>query len=496
MKLSEVSVEAVKNAPEDRSPAKPVVIPLRKQNSSDRKAELEFLPAALEILESPASPIGRTIAGIIILFFTIAIVWASFGWIDIITTAQGKIVPTGRTKVIQPLETGIVTAIHIKDGDPVSKGQVLVETDRTVSTAERNRVGYELLSVQLDVARLKALRAGIEVGAAAEFTPPLDASPYQIARTRAAMLAQANQQASKLASIEQQIAQKGAEEEETAIVIAKLKTSLPFVEETADIREKLMRMEFGNRIAHLDAQLKLVETRHQLTAQEHRAAEVTAAKQALEWQREQAKAEYAQGIVSDLTEAEQKTGQLTEDMVKAEKRMEDQILRAPIAGTVQQLAIHTVGGVVTAAQALMVIVPADSHLEIEAMVSNRDIGFVAAGQATEIKIDTFNFTRYGLLHGEVLNISHDAIVREKPADKSGAAKSAGALAESSEPQGQELLYAARVSLDHAWMQIEDKRVNLTPGMAVTIEIKTGARRVIEYLLSPLLRYKQESLRER
>jgi hemolysin D len=169
---------------------------------------------------------------------------------------------------------------------------------------------------------------------------------------------------------------------------------------------------------------------------------------------------------------------------------------SPIDGTVQQLAIHTVGGVVTPAQQLMVIVPADSHLEAEAMISNRDIGFVSPGQAAEVKVDTFNFTRYGLLQGKVVSVSQDAIVRDKPPDKSGAPKSDGALSDSSEPEGQELLYSARVSLDETQMQIEDRVVNLAPGMAVTVEIKTGTRRLIEYVMSPLLRYRHESLRER
>jgi hemolysin D len=146
----------------------------------------------------------------------------------------------------------------------------------------------------------------------------------------------------------------------------------------------------------------------------------------------------------------------------------------------------------------MVIVPAGARLEAEAMVSNRDIGFVHAGEPVEIKVDTFNFTRYGLIHGEVSSVSQDSIVRDKPAGGAGAAKS-GALAETSEPQGQqgqELLYAARISLDRTQMQIVDKMINLSPGMAVTVEIKTGSRRIIEYVLSPLLRYKHESLRER
>jgi len=143
-----------------------------------------------------------------------------------------------------------------------------------------------------------------------------------------------------------------------------------------------------------------------------------------------------------------------------------------------------------------VIVPNDSRLEIEAMVSNRDIGFVEPGQDAEIKVDTFNFTRYGLLHGEVMSVSQDAIVRDKPQDRTGTQAVLGTGHETSEPTGQELNYSAHIALDSTHMQIEDRVVNLSPGMAVTVEIKTGTRTVLSYLLSPLRRYRQEALRER
>jgi len=261
------------------------------------------------------------------------------------------------------------------------------------------------------------------------------------------------------------------------------------------VRRKAMSFEYGNRIAHLEAQLRLNDQRQELNVQRRRAAELVAARHALERQREQVQAEYAQSIVTDLAEAEQKAAGLTEDLVKAEKKIEDQVLRASVDGTVQQLAIHTVGGVVTSAQQLMVIVPADSRIEAEAMIQNRDIGFVLPGQKAEIKIDTFNFTRYGLLHGEVITVSQDAIVREKPGDKANPAK-ASALTEGSEPLGQEYVYAARLSLERTQMQIDGKMVDLAPGMAVTVEITTGRRRILEYLLSPIMRYQHDSLRER
>ena len=175
-------------------------------------------------------------------------------------------------------------------------------------------------------------------------------------------------------------------------------------------------------------------------------------------------------------EADRKAAALREDLIKAEQRTKLQLLTAPVDGAVQQLSVHTIGGVVTPAQALLVVVPADSRLEIEAMVSNRDIGFIHVGQEVEIKVDAFNFTRYGLLHGTVLSISQDAITRDKPQDKS-ADTAGGATNATSEPKGQELVYAARVSLDRTQMQVDENIVNLSPGMAVTVEIKTGSRAV-------------------
>ena len=472
------------------------VVPLPRRIARSRRDEREFLPAALEIVETPASPVGRAVGGTLIAFFVIALAWATFGHVDIIATAQGKIVPLGRVKVIQPLETGDATAIHVRDGDRVREGQVLIELDRTVATAERNRVRHDLLRSRLDVARLVALRAALDSRNPADFVPPADAPAYEIARTRAAMVAQADQQATKLAALDQQIAQKAAEGEAIAATIAKLEAGLPLIEETADVREKVMKLQYGNRIAHLEAQLKLTEQRHELLVQKRRAAESAAARQALEWQREQTKAEYARAIMTELAEAEPKAAQFAEDLIKAEKRVQTQILRAPIDGTVQQLALHTVGGVVTPAQALMVIVPAGAGIEVEAMVLNKDAGFVRDGDPAEIKIDTFNFTKYGLLHGEVLGMSRDAVLRDKPAGQSGNDRQAGQDSRTSEPAGQELLYAARVSLERTQMEVEGRLVDLAPGMAVTVEIKTGTRRIVEFLLSPLLRYKQESLRER
>jgi hemolysin D len=466
---------------------------VRRQRNTAR----EFLPAALEIVETPASPAARLIAGTIILFFAIAVGWSLVGDVDIIATAQGKIVPTGRTKTIQPLEAGVVAAIHVQDGDKVRAGDLLIELDRTVTQAERRRVAQDLMLSRLDVARLGTLRDSFETLDALHQMPVLEgAAPAEVARTRATLHAQAAEQLSKLAAVTQQIAQKRAEAQSVQAAIAKIDATMPLLEETADIRRKAKEIQYGNQIAYIDAETRRLDQQNERIVQTRKLIEIEAARQALEQQFAQTKSGFERQVLSDLADAEKKVDEFGQDFVKAERKSAEQVLRAPIDGTVQQLALHTVGGVVTPAQQLMLIVPADSKLEAEAMISNRDIGFINPGQDAEIKIDTFNFTRYGLVRGKVVSVSQDAIVREKPADKQSGAKPGGALADTSEPAGQEFIYAARVSLDQTQMQIEDKMVNLVPGMAVTVEIKTGTRRIIEYLMSPLLRYRQESLRER
>jgi hemolysin D len=458
------------------------------------ESELAFLPAALEIVETPPSPVGRAIGATVIGVFCLALIWASFGTVDIVATAPGKIVPSGRTKVIQPFETGVVRAIHVRDGQKVKAGEVLIELDPTMTDAERDHLKSDLLSSQMDVARLRAAVSGKSDPTEA-FSPPEGASPSLIEMNRQLLISQVAEHQGKLAALDRQIKQKEAERESTKAAIGKLEATIPVLSQKVEIRKYLYDKDLGSKIVWLTDYQELIGLQQEVLVQKSKLQESEAAVAALVETRAQTAAEYRRTRFEELTKAQEKASGLAQDVIKAEKRTKLQALEAPVAGVVQQLSAHTIGGVVTPAQPLLVVVPLDSHLEIEAMVSNRDIGFIREGQSAEIKIDTFSFTRYGLLHGEVINVSQDAITRDKPQEKNGD-KVQGSEASSSEPKGQELSYAARVSLDRAQMQIEDRLVNLSPGMAVTVEIKTGSRRIISYLLSPIIRYKQEMLRER
>jgi hemolysin D len=402
-------------------------------------------------------------------------------------------VVNGRTKVIQPAETGVVRAIHVRDGATVRAGDVLIELDPTISGAELDHVKADLIAAQLDIARLRAALAPGDPMAA--FVPPIGASLQAVELHRQFLASQMTEQATKLSELDRQVAQKKAESETIGATISKLDATIPLLEERVNVRKYLYDKAIGSKIIYLTEAQDLVGQQHDILVQQSRLREAEAATATLAQVRSKAEAEFRRTLYDDLSKAEQRAAGLAQDAIKAEQKAKLQILTAPVDGVVQQLAVHTIGGVVTPAQTLAAVVSLNPDFEIEAMVSNRDIGFVVPGQTVAIKIDTFNFTRYGLLDGRVLSISRDSIMRDRR-EEGAREQPGGAETASSEPKGQELIYAARVSLDRTAMMIEGRTVQLSPGMAVTVEIKTGSRRIISYLLSPLTRYNQEMLRER
>jgi hemolysin D len=393
-----------------------------------------------------------------------------------------------------PFETGIVRAIHVSDGQRVNAGDVLIELDTSINESERNHLQADLTAAQLEMARLKAGLADVEDPLTA-FVPPPNAPQGLIDVQRDYLVKQTAEFRAKIKALERQREQKQAERATIDATIGKLSMVIPIVQQRVDIRKISSDREYTSKYQYFEALQVLVEQQQDLIVQRSRLQEADASIAALTDERSKSVAEFQRTLFGQLVEAERKADGLAYDVAKSQQKINAQLMKAPIAGTIQQLAIHTVGGVVTPAQVLLAIVPLESHLEIEAMVPNRDVGFVRPGQKAEIKVDTFNFTKYGLLQGKVLSVSRDAIVRDKPAERSND-KNLGSSNESSEPKGQELNFAARVSLDRSQMQIDDELINLTPGMAVTVEIKTGSRTVLGYLLSPLMKYGHDSLRER
>jgi hemolysin D len=303
------------------------------------------------------------------------------------------------------------------------------------------------------------------------------------------MRAQADQQVAKVADLSEQIQQKAAEAAEVAAESDKTNASLPMLAEKERIHRELTAQGYGTSLSFLDAQQQLTESRHQLGVLRQQAAQASAARGALERQREETQSAYASDILSDLRKAEEQQNELSQELIKAQNKSAQTELRSPIDGVVEQLALHTLHGVVTPAEHLMIIVPERQSLTIEAQIADQDVGFVHAGQTVKIKVETFNFTRYGFLNGRVLSVSKDVVAPH------GAPTSP--MTETGEGGRPDVPgYVARIGLETASMMIDGRREPLQPGMSVTAEIKIGSRTIIDYLFSPISRRVQESLHER
>ena len=396
--------------------------------------------------------------------------------------------------MIQPLEIGVVKTIRVADGDHVAAGDVLIENDPTSDAADRDRIARDLIQAELDIARLHAALA-LDPGT---FVPPPTADPALADTERRQLVAQLAQRKAKIDGLDEQIVAKAAERDQAKATIAKLDNSIPLLQAKADIYEKLRENQLTSQITRLDSERQLSEAKHDRLVTTHQVEGVQAQIAALIQQRSEADAEFRRQTLDALGKAIQYAEEQRQDLIKAAQRTGLQELRAPVAGTIEQLSVHTIGGVVQPAQTLMVVVPDDSKLEVEAMLPNRDAGFVHAGEAAELKVEAFTYTRYGLVHGVVRSISRDALRNEQDALSSDRDPS---LAKSPPVDGKESgpadsAYVARISLDETSMETEQGSLPLEPGMTVTAEIKTGQRRVISYLLSPFMRYRHEALRER
>ncbi|MFV1852191.1 MAG: HlyD family type I secretion periplasmic adaptor subunit [Thalassospira sp.] len=453
----------------------PRLNPNSDQAKSRRSAEeREFLPAAIEIMETPANPIGRTVALSLAGFFTIALAWAVIGEVDVVAVAQGRLVPTGGVKQIQPLEIGTVRAIHVRDGQHVEAGDLLIELDPTESEADKGQLLHERDAAALDIARLKTFLEGLdrrEIPAlpkhAALNDEILQTAEQKLRSDLAAFFA-------KLAATDAEAAKLRAERASINAEIAKSRELLPLLVEREGSLSGLVSDGISTKPVWLEVKQQLIETKSNLEIYRNRLEEADASIMAAEKDRENLIAQTKQQTLEELLEARNKFQTAVITLRKAESREDRHQLRAPVSGTIQQLAVHTVRGVVSPAESLMVVVPDDVELEAVAKVQNKDAGFVATDQEAVIKIDSFPFTRYGKIDGKVKSISRDAIQDEDLG----------------------LVYEVRATLKASEIFADGRMVKLTPGMTASVEVKTGKRRIIEFLLSPVMKYGDEALRER
>lgn len=437
-------------------------------------AEAQFLPAVLAVQETPTPAAPRVFMWLLIAFAVIAVVWSVFGKIDIVAVASGKIVPSGYTKVVQPLSAAVVKAIHVRDGQAVKAGDLLVELDAAAEDADIERARAELEAALLQSARAGALLDAMVRGTA-PVLPRQPGVPADRLREAVRMLdGQYGEYATKLARSESETVTREAELRASREQVLKLEATLPLMRRRSADLDNMAKDGYVARHAFLERQQAYLDQSGELSVQRERVRQLQASVTESRRQREAFQAEVRRVTLDSLKEAQQRAAAMEQELNKAQSRGTLTRLLAPVSGTVQQLALHTVGGVVTPAQQLMVVVPREHPLEVEAMLENKDIGFVRAGQEVVVKLDTFPFTLYGAIPGVVTNVSRDAIVDEKRG----------------------LLYAVRVQLARTRIVVDGAEVPLGAGMVAHAEVKTGQRRVISFFLSPLLQGVQEGLRER
>lgn len=434
--------------------------------------EEEFLPAALEILEKPPSPLGRATAWTIIAFFTIAVLWAIFGRVDVVATASGKILPRERVKIVQAPDVGVVRAINVRDGEPVKVGAALIDFDPTNAAAEQAQAREQLAIATIDLARGEALLSFLNDGALVFDDDGLD--PLIASRQRAFINAQIAEYKAQEATLAKQRDERIADLAVATSQLSKLRETLPMVREQVFAREGLLEQGYAARLVVLEVKERQVAMEKDLQITRDQRVKAQAAIDAADLQLDQLREEFRKRVLGELAEAEARARLAREDLNKADLRRNMQSLRAPVDGVVQQLAVHTIGAVVKPADPLLVVVPGGGELVVDAMILNKDIGFVEEGDVVEVKLEAFPFTKYGVVDGTLEDISNDAIQDEKLG----------------------LVYQGRVKLAHQVITVNGRDISLSPGMNATVEIKTGKRRIIEFVLSPLLRYRDEALRER
>lgn len=488
----------------------PVKAKALKEAGRRQWSDNEFLPAALEILETPASPIRTAFIWFICILATSTLLWSYCGTFDIVATAQGKIQPTGRVKIIQSIEPGRTLSVPVNNGMQVKVDDLLVELDDTEIRSEETGIAANLTAFRAEIVRRMAIgvtvegwrRKGVWLAPNNELDElngfPDDIPDTVRERERQIYKADTSQLRSSLANLDAQRQQRQSEIDGLMETIAAQKAVVTTLAERVAMRTELIPSAAGSRAQVIDALQSRQEAEAALVTQSGQLAAARAALKVAFSEAAKLMNSFVADNVQKQSDAARRVDELEQQLIKARKRRQSMTIRSPIDGTVQASAITTVGQVVSAGGELMRIVPSDASLEIEAYLPNHDIGFVAAGQPAVIKVEAFPFTRYGVIEGRVSRVATDAIPEPDAQQLEGAAaKELQSIIPTGNVQRiQNLVFPVTVKPDTTLIEVDGKNMLLSSGMAVTVEVKTGKRRILEYLFSPLAEISSQAMQER
>jgi hemolysin D len=424
----------------------------------------EFKPLLVEIEEEPLNPLGRTLFWIImaaLLFFGL---WTILGRIDVVVTARGKVIPSGEIKTVQPLSTGVVRTIRVHPGDLVEKGAVLMEIDPSDIDPELESMKKDLKQVKLELLRLGALLDGTPFDPpAAQFEPELLQVQHDLYdSTREKLAKQIRVKEKELLQLQERLAAQRKVHQQAAFRFAQAGQRFGRLQEVRDIL---------SRDAFDEGERERKEAESELKTSACGIAEVESHIQQVNREMDLIREEERNRLLAELAEKQQNASYLDGKIRRSEFLSSRQMITSPVKGHVAQLLFHTVGGVVTPAEELATIVPLDSPLLVKAYVENKDVGFLAPGMDVSLKVDTFEFQKYGILEGRLLQVSKDSI----------------------EDQNLGLVYETYVKPLQTTLMVDGKATAISTGMSISAEIKVGKRRIIEFFIYPLIKYWNEGI---
>ncbi len=428
------------------------------------KDKHEFTPLLVEIEERPTSPLGRSLLWSILAFLTIGLLWLFLAKIDVVVSARGKVVPDGEIKTLQPVETGVIGSILVKEGQSVKKGEVLMEIDPSITESDLASKQKNLTLLELETERLNAQinERAFHPNSKCQETAAI--ATQQMMYTSGKLAYDQQRQV-----LDEQIRQNNEATEAAKADKSRLKQLLASAKDHENRLKEVL--DIIAKKDYEDAKNQRIEYQEQLSMKEHVIAQSEGKLNELTQQLRLVTQEYRKKLLEELTQKSKEATSLRTEVQTTLFRNAKQQIIAPVDGYVGKLLVHTVGGVVTPAEKLLTLIPKNVPLIIKATVLNQDIGFVTKEMEAAVKIDTFDFQKYGLIHGKVKHIADDAIDDEKLGP----------------------VYEIAIEPKEMTLRVEGKELTINPGMSVTAELKVGKRRVIEFFIYPMIKYLDEGL---
>jgi len=423
------------------------------------------------LLASKPLPSWRPAAWGVMFLVTSAVVWAYFAQLDEVAIAPGEVIPKGQVKVIQHFEGGIIQRIHVTEGQQVSQGDPLVQLDLGASGVNREELQVQIGGLTLMRTRLNAEAFGKRL----KFTREIaEAMPELVRSEREAYEGRKRQLQSTRAVLREQTRQRELEVKEVEAKRRALIKTLELARRRLDMSRDLLRDNLVPKMEHLKLESEVQSLEGDLARLKPAIPRIRASfAEAREREREEL-LKFRRQAVEELRKVELSIARNQELLAKATDQARRTEITSPVDGVVKNMRYHTIGGVVRAGEGIMEIVPSHENLVIEARISPVDVGYVRVGQPVVVKITTYDYARYGGLDGKVINIAAD----------------------SDTDQENQQFFRVVVETDKSYLGSEPGSFPIAPGMQATVDIHTGAKSVMQYLLTPILKLKHEAFRER